>query len=81
MCTSAKCDWINELGSLVKHLETCGFGMLSWSNGCIEKITRSEHTSHCTEKCPLRRYTCKHFKSEGTYKEMTGSHLDECPDP
>ena len=30
--------------------------------------------------CALRKHTCKHCKSEGTYKEMTGGHLDECPD-
>ena len=30
--------------------------------------------------CALRKHTCKHCKSEVTYKEMTGGHLDGCPD-
>ena len=79
-CTSAGCPWVNELGSLEKHLETCGFALVPCANGCKEQIMRSEHTSHCTEVCPLRQYTCEHCKSEGTYKEMTSGHLDECPD-
>ena len=79
-CTSEGCAWINQLRSLPNHLETCGFALVPCANGCKEQIMRSEHTSHCTERCPLRRYTCEHCKSEGTYKEMTGGHLDECPD-
>ena len=79
-CTSAGCPWVNELGSLEKHLETCGFALITCVNGCKEKILSSEHTSHCTERCPLRQYTCELCKSKGTYKEMTGGHLDECPD-
>ena len=79
-CTSAGCLWVNELGSLESHLETCGFALIPCANGCKELIMRSEHTSHCTEVCPLRSHTCEHCKSKGTYKEMTGGHLDECPD-
>ena len=79
-CTSAGCPWVNELGSLESHLETCGFALVPCANGCKEQIMRSEHTSHCTEVCPLRQYTCEHCKSKGTYKEMTGGHLGECPD-
>ena len=79
-CTSAGCPWVNELGSLEKHLEICGFAFIPCANGCKEQIMKSEHTSHCTERCPLRQYTCKHCKSKGTYMEMIGGHLDECPD-
>ena len=80
-CTSIGCCWINELGSLEKHLEeTCGFVLMPCANGCDKHLIRSEHPSHCTEECPLRWYTCEHCSSEGTYKEMTGGHLDECPD-
>ena len=79
-CTSTGCPWVNELGSLESHLDTCGFALVPCANGCKEQIMQSEHTSHCTEVCPLRQYTCEHCKSKGTYKEMTGGHLFACPD-
>ena len=79
-CTSKGCDWMNELGSLESHLETCGFALVPCANGCKEQIMRSEHTSHCTEVCPLRSHTCEHCQSKGTYKKMTGGHLFTCPD-
>ena len=79
-CTSTGCPWVNELGSLEKHLETCGFALVPCANGCKKQIMRSEHTSHCTKECLLRQYTCKHCKSKGPYKEMTGGHLSKCPD-
>ena len=78
-CTSAGCSWINELGSLEKHLETCGLVLMPCPD-CDKHLMRREHPSHSAEECPLRPHTCEHCKSKGTYKEMTGGHLDECPD-
>ena len=60
--------------------ERCGFSLVPCANGCKEQTMRNNLDLHQNERCPLRRYTCKHCKSEGTYKEMTGGHLDECPD-
>ena len=79
-CTSAGCSWENELRFRHEHLKTCGLALIPCANGCKEEIIQSMYPSHRTEKCPLRWYTCEHCKSEGTYKEMTGGHLDECPD-
>ena len=78
-CTSGGCPWVSELGSLEKHLETCGFVLVLCTNGCNIRIMRDKHPLHCAKLCPLREYTCKHCKSKGTYKEMTGRHLDTCP--
>ena len=79
-CTSTGCPWINELGSLNDHLQTCGFVLVLCSNDCKQHIVRDKHLLHCAEECPLRRHICKHCKAEGPYKEMIGGHLDKCPD-
>ena len=79
-CTSTGCPWINELGSLHDHLQTCGYVLVLCSNGCKQHIVRDKHLLHCAEECPLRRYICKHCKAVGLYKEMIGGHLDKCPD-
>ena len=79
-CTSTGCPWINELGSLHDHLQTCGYVLVLCSNGCKEYILRDKHLLHCVEQCPLRRHMCEHCKAEGPYKEMIGGHLDKCPD-
>ena len=79
-CTSTGCPWINELGSLNDHLQTCGYVLVLCSNGCKQHIVRDKLLLHCAEECPLRRHMCKHCKAEGPYKEMIGGHLDKCPD-
>ena len=79
-CTSTGCPWINELGSLHDHLQTCGYVLVLCSNGCKQHIVRDKHLLHCAEECPLRRHMCEHCKAEGPYKEMIGGHLDKCPD-
>ena len=79
-CTSTGCPWINVLGSLNDHLQTCGYVLMLCSNGCKQHIVRDKHILHCAEECPLRKHVCKHCKAEGPYKEMIGGHLDKCPD-
>ena len=79
-CTSTGCPWINELGSLNDHLQTCGYLLVLCSNGCKQRIVRDKHLLHCAEECPLRRHMCKNCKAEGPYKKMIGCHLDMCPD-
>ena len=32
------------------------------------------------EECPLRQCICKHCKDQGLYVDMTGEHLNVCPD-
>ena len=79
-CTSKGCCWVNELGSLEKHLDRCDFAFIPCPNGCGEQIAKNKLDSHHNEACALRWYKCEYCSSEGTYKEMTGGHLDTCPD-
>ena len=78
-CSSIGCPWINELGSLNDHLQTCGYKLVSCAYGCGDQMIRNNLHLH-TEVCLLRNYRCEHCKAEGPYKEMIGGHLDKCPD-
>ena len=78
-CTSTGCRWINELGSLNVHRQTCGYALVLCSK-CKQHIVRDKHLLHCAEECPLRSHKCNHCKAEGPYREMIGGHLDKCPD-
>ena len=78
-CTSTSCPWVNELRLLADHLEVCVYVLAPCTNGCGDHIIRDNLPLH-NKVCALRKHTCKHCKSKGTYKEMTGGHLDECPD-
>ena len=79
-CTSTGCPWINELGSLNDHLQTCGYVLVLCSNGCKQHIVRDKHLLHCADECTLRKHMCEHCKAEGPYMEIIGGHLDKCPD-
>ena len=67
--TSTGCPWINELGSLNDHLETCGYVLVLCSNGCKRHIVRDKHLLHCAEECPLRKHMCEHCKAVGPATE------------
>ena len=78
-CMSTGCSWVNELRLLADHLELCGYVLFPCANGCGDHMIRDNLPLH-NKVCALRKHICEHCKSEGTYKEMTGGHLDECPD-
>ena len=79
-CTSTGCPWVNELRLLEDHLEICGYVLVPCANGCGDHTIRHNLHLHNTKVCALRKHTCEHCKFKGTCKEMTGGHLDECPD-
>ena len=79
-CNSRNCPWVDELGLLEGHLETCEHVLVPCSNGCESNIRRSTLQFHLTKRCPLRQHICGFCKKGGTYKDMKGVHLLECPD-
>ena len=79
-CTSSGCPWQNELRQLDDHLDGCGYAIVPCSNDCGALSRRSDLERHLSEECPLRRHVCVHCKEVGSYAEMTGDHLSECPD-
>ena len=42
-------------------------------------MMRKDLDKHKKEECPRRPHECPHCKESGEYKEMTTTHLEECP--
>ena len=58
----------------------CGYVVVTCANGCKERVIRDKIFSHQTKECLLRKHTCEHCRAIGTYLDITGSHLNQCPD-
>ena len=72
------------MGSLEDHLATCDFTLLPCpylckNDGEILQLMRKDLDEHKKEQCPRRPHECPHCKESGEYKEMTTTHLEECP--
>ena len=72
------------MGSLEDHLATCDFTLLPCpylckNDGEILQLMRKDLDKHKKEECPRRPHECPHCKESGEYKEMTTTHLEECP--
>ena len=49
-------------------------------NCCNAGCTLSTTLTHQTKECLFRPYTCEHCKANGIFMEMTGPHINKCPD-
>ncbi len=78
------CKWEGELGNLDTHLNTCDYALLPCDNNCTNngqavKMFRADKQDHLINYCPRRLYQCPHCEEIGEYQEMTGTHLETCP--
>lgn len=78
-CSNKSCPWKNELGNLGEHLDKCEYTMIPCTRGCGEDVARGELRAHLEGSCILRQYECPHCSTSGTYRDVTGVHLEECP--
>ena len=78
------CEWNGELRQLDDHMAGCGFSRICCPNECLDDeskevfVMRKDLDSHLCE-CPNREFECPHCQERGKYHEMTGDHLDDCP--
>ncbi len=78
------CKWVGELGSLNAHLNTCDHALLPCDNNCtnngqVVKMFGKDKQDHLTNHCPRRQYQCPHCRKVGEHQEITGTHLETCP--
>ncbi len=83
-CTSKKCQWVGELGSLETHLKTCEYVFIICTNICkfndqLMFILRGKLNTHLTNDCPRRQHKCPHCQEMGEHQERTTTHLKTCP--
>ena len=90
------CEWAGQLRHLQRHLVSdsgCGFVEVECPNRCkrnwlqrlwpgdvITDIKRRDLPAHLRHECELRPYQCEHCHVDGTYKDITESHYDLCPE-
>ena len=82
-CTNHQggCQWKGKLEVLGSHQSGCGYTVVKCSQGCGQKMRRSEIDSHLQKECPSRPYECEHCKHKDTYHAITkpGGHYETCP--
>ena len=81
-CTSygkSDCKWKGTINDIESHIKTCPYQMVHCSNGCGEKIQKSEMEVHLSKSCPKRIINCQYCKLEGPYDLITSTtHTNEC---
>ncbi len=73
------CTWVGELGSLEAHRTGCEFSEVSCPNNCSTQLLRRDVKSHIESVCPQRDYTCRLCDKQGTYCDITTTHVEQCP--
>ena len=81
------CKWVGHLKDLdTVHRPKCPHEIVECTNKkqssepCGAKIQRRDLTVHKTRHCQWRKVKCPHCNKEGRHNEITGCHLEECPD-
>ena len=75
------CLWQGDLGDSEKHTKgTCISQEVECSKGCGNKMLRQDLPAHLRKTCPLRDYRCPHCQLQGTYDNITTSHVTLCGD-
>ena len=74
------CQWSGDLDSLEEHKFRCEYAEIECTNECGQVLLRGTLGAHLSESCPLRDYSCPHCQQVGKYRDVTGGHVDECPD-
>lgn len=79
------CTWVGELGQLVFHSIVCPSRVVlcpkkcSTVDGKPTEYLLKDLDVHLEEDCPYRISECPHCNEEGTFDEITKSHLANCP--
>ena len=71
-----------ELSALENHLASdngCPDQVVECGNKCGHKERRAAVKKHMTNECRLRLERCKYCPLVSTHEEVTGAHLEECP--
>ena len=77
------CDKIVDLSEVENHLTSnhgCLFHVVECGNKCGHpRAWRSCIAQHMTNECRLRRQRCRYCPLVSSHEQVTGAHLEECP--
>ena len=71
-----------DLSEVENHLTSdngCSFQIVECGNKCGQKERRAIVKTHMTNECRLRRQKCQYCPLVSSYEQVTGAHLEECP--
>ena len=57
----------------------CSFHIVECGNKCGHKERRATVKKHMTNECRLRRQKCQYCPLVSSHEQVTGAHLEECP--
>ena len=77
-CPNDGCSTKINLSKVKDHLDGCAFQVVSCSNECGHSAWRECIAKHMPE-CPLRQDQCQYCPFISTHENVTGAHLEECP--
>ena len=71
-----------ELSAVENHLTSdngCPDQVVDCSNKCGHKERRATVKKHMTNECRLRRQKCQYCPLVSSHEQVTGAHMEECP--
>ena len=79
---SLGCEWVGELGSLDRHLNSvegeCQFVTVACPYSCGDSFQRCQLQEHKINDCPNRPFTCQYCNHEAIYITVTNHHWPIC---
>ena len=73
------CEWVGTVGTLEKHVATCGFTLVPCPTQCKDNaLMKKDIDQHLKKHCPNRVYFCIHCGEKGTYTNITLVHDRSC---
>ena len=76
------CGKMMDLSDTENHLVSdngCPFHVVECGNKCGHKERRATLNKHMTNECRLRHQKCQYCPLVSSHEQVTGAHLEECP--
>jgi TNF receptor-associated factor 4 len=82
-CSSLErgCEWVGTIGTLKKHVATCGFTLVPCPKQCkdaVKLLMKKDFKKHLENDCPNRDHICEYCGEKGTYAAITKAHDKIC---
>ena len=75
------CGWTGKLEGLEAHLDVntgdCEYVDVECPNKC-ERVEKRNLTTHLTDYCPKREFTCQYCNFKATYEIVSNDHWPQC---
>ena len=85
-CSNANrgCEWVGTVGTLEKHVATCGFALVPCPKQCkddndaVMSLLKKDLEEHLRTDCPSRDHKCEHCGKKSPHAFITQVHDGKC---